>query len=337
MESKYKFVDQLNAQQVADLKAILASPGNARNKKRAHAILLSAGKYTIDEIGTILECHRITVSRWIDQWHEQGLDGLLENEGRGRKKSLSEEEEKQVLEWLKSDERGMNGLLGKIETVFKKKVSSATLRRLFKRHGKVWKRIRASFAGKRNEEEFRQCEQELIECMEAAVQDEMDLFYLDQSGFGRAPYIPYAWQDKGNTIEVPYREGKRINVLGIYSLMKGTLHAEITDKNINSAQIVDFLESFSKTVDKLTVVVLDNASIHTAKVVSEKLQEWENRNLYLYYLPAYSPELNLIEIVWRKIKYEWLPFRAFESLKILQNHLNDIIPKIGIEYNIYFA
>jgi len=41
MESKYKFVDQLNAQQVADLKTILASPGNARNKKRAQAILLS--------------------------------------------------------------------------------------------------------------------------------------------------------------------------------------------------------------------------------------------------------------------------------------------------------
>jgi transposase len=337
MKSKYKFAAELNAQQIAELSAIIASNCNARNKKRAQAISLSARGYTIDGIGAIIECHRVTVSRWIGQWHEQGVDGLLEKEGRGRMKSLAEEEEKQVLEWLKSDERGTNGLLGKIEKVFGKKISSATLKRLFKRNGNVWKRVRASLARQRDEEEFRQCGQELIEHTEAAVNGEIDLFYMDQSGFGRSPYIPYAWQGKGSTTEVPCREGKRINVTGAYPLMKGTLHAEITDENITSAKIVDFLEEFSKTVKKFTVVVLDNASIHAAKAVSEKLKEWGSGNLYLYYLPTYSPELSLIEIVWRKIKHEWLPMSAFESFKSLWKNLSDMIQKIGIEYNIYFA
>jgi len=106
---------------------------------------------------------------------------------------------------------------------------------------------------------------------------------------------------------------------------------------IASADVVDFLEEFSNTTTKFTVVVLDNATIHTAKVVLEKLEEWEARNLYLYYLPTYSPELNLIEIVWRKIKYEWLPLSAFESFASLKSSLIHIIPKIGSEYNIYFA
>jgi transposase len=336
MTSKNKFADELNAQQVTELNSILSSTCNARTKKRAQAILLSARRYTIDEISAIIECHRVTVSRWINQWHGQGIDGLLEKEGRGRKKSLTGEEEKQILEWLKSDARSANGLLGKIEKAFGKKTSQATVRRLFKRNGKVWKRVRASLAGKRDEEEFRQCEQELIEHMEAAVNGEIDLFYLDQSGFGRTPYVPHAWQDRGSTIAVPCREGKRLNVMGIYSLMRGTLQAEITDKNITSDKVVEFLEDFSKTVTKFTLVVLDNASIHTAKVVSEKLKEWEDRNLYLYYLPTYSPELNVIEMVWRKIKYEWLPLSAFESFKSLWSNLNDMIPKIGLEYNIYF-
>ena len=173
--------------------------------------------------------------------------------------------------------------------------------------------------------------------MEAAVDGEIDLFYMDQSGFGRTPYIPYAWQDRGSTIEVPCREGKRINVMGIYSLMKGTLHAEITSENITSDKVIGFLEEFSRTTKKFTVVVLDNASIHTAKAVSEKLEEWEKKNLYLYFLPTYSPELNIIEIVWRKIKYEWLPLSAFESFKSLRDSLSHILPKIGFEYNIYFA
>ena len=86
-----------------------------------------------------------------------------------------------------------------------------------------------------------------------------------------------------------------------------------------------------------TVVVLDNASIHTAKVVTEKLPEWESRNLFLYFLPTYSPELNIIEMVWKKIKYEWLPLSAYESFDSLWKKLNDMVPKIGFEYNIYFA
>jgi transposase len=337
MKSKNKFASELSERQMGELKALMNSDGNARTRKRAQAILLSSRGYTIDEISAITECHRVTISRWIDQWQERGLDGLLENEGRGRKKTLTEAEETQVLEWLKEEGRSVTRLLGKVEQSFGKKLSAATLKRLFKRAGKVWKRVRGRPAGQRDEEEFRQCEQELIEHMAAAVQGEIDLFYLDQSGFGRTPCIPYAWQDRGSVIAVPCRAGKRINVMGVYSLTKGMLQAEITDKNITSATVVGFLDKLSETIEKFTVVVLDNASIHTAKAVSDRLAEWENRGLYLYYLPTYSPELNLIWIVWRKVKYEWLPLRAFESFKSLWNALVDMIPKIVFEYNIYFA
>jgi len=43
----------------------------------------------------------------------------------------------------------------------------------------------------------------------------------------------------------------------------------------------------------------------------------------LHWLPPYSPELNLIEILWRKIKYQWLPLRAYLSFNHLQScHLS---------------
>jgi len=63
-----------------------------------------------------------------------------------------------------------------------------------------------------------------------------------------------------------------------------------------------------------TVVVLDNAPIHTSHAVAAKLDEWERLGLTLYFLPPYSPQLNLIEILWRKIKYEWMPNSAYTSL-----------------------
>ena len=53
--------------------------------------------------------------------------------------------------------------------------------------------------------------------------------------------------------------------------------------------------------------------------------------------PTYSPELNLIEILWRKIKYEWMPFSAYQSLKHLDQALGNILKNFGSEYRIQFA
>jgi len=51
----------------------------------------------------------------------------------------------------------------------------------------------------------------------------------------------------------------------------------------------------------------------------------------------YSPELNLIEILWRKIKYNWLPLRAYLSFDHLQSELKNILDQFGSKYKITFV
>ena len=46
--------------------------------------------------------------------------------------------------------------------------------------------------------------------------------------------------------------------------------------------------------------------MHTSKAVQARRVVWEARGLFLFYLLAYSPELNLIEVLWRELKYRWL-------------------------------
>jgi transposase len=55
------------------------------------------------------------------------------------------------------------------------------------------------------------------------------------------------------------------------------------------------------------------------------------------YLSSYSPELNLIEILWQRIKYSWLPFSAYECLNALIEALENILRDVGSEYQITFA
>src|SRR2546425_10046620 len=55
------------------------------------------------------------------------------------------------------------------------------------------------------------------------------------------------------------------------------------------------------------------------------------------YLTTYSPELNLIEILWRNIKYTWLPFSAYQGLNALRDALENILKKLWVKIPNYFC
>ncbi len=65
--------------------------------------------------------------------------------------------------------------------------------------------------------------------------------------------------------------------------------------------------------DKPLVVVLDSGSIHVSRVVKAARAGLRQHRIYRYYLPPYSPQLNLIEPVFGGIKAHDLPARAYTS------------------------
>jgi transposase len=85
------------------------------------------------------------------------------------------------------------------------------------------------------------------------------------------------------------------------------------------------------------VVIMDNAPIHTSNDFIANLDEWEGKGVFIKALPTYCPELNSIEILWRFIKYLWLPFSAFISYNALVKEVENILTQIGDEYTIDLA
>ena len=83
--------------------------------------------------------------------------------------------------------------------------------------------------------------------------------------------------------------------------------------------------------------MIDNASVHTSHEFKGNIERWKQQNLTIIYIPPYSPELNLIEILWRKIKYEWMPFSAYESFKALKENLFHVLANVGKSYKIEFS
>ncbi len=93
----------------------------------------------------------------------------------------------------------------------------------------------------------------------------------------------------------------------------------------------------ARSIEKKTVVVIDNAPIHRSEEFAEKIQEWEKLGLEIYFLPTYCPSLNKIEMLWEKIKYDWLSWEAYSSYKNLCEELDKILSQIGSKYRITFA
>ncbi len=165
----------------------------------------------------------------------------------------------------------------------------------------------------------------------------MDVFYYDESHFGLTPAVPYAWQPKGLTMEIPSSRGKYITVAGFLS-KNNTFFDYPLQKTVTASTLVSIFEDFIGKTTKKTIIVLDNAPTHRAKLFRSCIQRWESvHDVRLFFLPPYSPELNLIEILWRKIKYQWLPHNAFLCFDNLKRSLAEVCANIGGNLNINFV
>lgn len=336
MKTPTRFITKLTAEEQSELQAMMkSSPEQVRC--RAHAILLSARNYSIDQIADIYEVDRDTVSLWLRAWEEEGSTGLGDQKGRGRKPLLNEKEQREAVQIVEQEPRSTKRHLHQIEKKTGKKISAETLKKILKKSGKVWKRMRQGLFGKRDEADFRAAQADVETLREQAVTGEITLYYYDEAGFSLKPCVPYAWQDKGVTLTLPASRSTPFNVAGFFDVVAQQLHSFVTPTVINTEFVIACFDHLSQPLTQPTVVILDQAPTHTSRTFQARIPVWEAQGLFVYPLSAYSPELNLIEILWRKIKYEWLPLSAYESCQTLYRALKKVLVEVGSKYQINFA
>ena len=163
------------------------------------------------------------------------------------------------------------------------------------------------------------------------------VFYGDESGFCLSPVVPYLWQPKGKTVGLPAKaHSRRLNVLGFLS-RRSPLHTFEAKKRVNAQFVLDSVEALLPSLTKPTVLVLDNASVHRSKLIRAKRKEWKQKGLRLLFLPPYCPHLNLIESLWRHVKYRWLAPDAYKDFETLCRSVTDILAQVGTKYQLSFA
>lgn len=164
----------------------------------------------------------------------------------------------------------------------------------------------------------------------------IELFYGDESGVNLEPNVPYGWQFADEEVAMPTAKGAGINCFGLFTRSNKSVIA-ISETAINAEFVIEQLERLSFSISKMTVIVLDNARIHTGKKMSERIGYWQTRGLFIFYLPTYSPHLNIAETVWRKLKYEWLAPSDYQDKQRLQYSVGQALNEFGKGLRISFS
>ena len=121
MRTPTKFVQELTDEQQVRLKAIMKSNAPQRTRSRAHAILLSHRRFSLDQIASIYEVDRDRVSQWFEWWRESEFYGLDDDRRAGRPPLLNEQEQAEVVEIIRQEPRSSRRAVAEIAVRLKKK------------------------------------------------------------------------------------------------------------------------------------------------------------------------------------------------------------------------
>ena len=209
------------------------------------------------------------------------------------------------------------------------------MRRCLRKLGYTWKRFRKSLKKKQNPEIYNQKLSEIKLLLELQANGYIDLYFGDESGFNMEGYVPYGWQPKGEYIHITPEKSATTQVFGLMTL-DNKLDAYTFNGCSDSKMIIACIDDFCTRLLQKTVIVLDNAPIHHSLIFKEKIKEWKKQDLYIFFLPAYSPHLNPIEILWRMMKYKWIDYENINSQGELDLEIDKIMDRFGKEYTINF-
>lgn len=312
---------------------------NSRVRQRAQALYLAHRGYGRIALSALFEVDVDSIRAWLDGWEQAGLRGLYDDPRSGRPPIYTPTDAAQ-----RCGARGWRKNLA-----------------YFRRRTLAWKRRRGKrptarrcvglsknllletvpTAGQRPRDEtaFRTAHMRLKKLHQGHLQGIIELFYFDQSGFTLTPMVPYAWQLPGQTRAIPGADRFRLNVLGLISPTNQSYFQTVTG-SVTTATVMVVLDAFAAQTarDKqLSLVVLDNAPIYTSRTLQARINDWFRQGVALHWLPPYSSELNLIEILWHKIKYQWLPHTAYLYFNYLQSELKNALNQFGSKYKITFG
>ena len=315
-------------------------------QKRIFTVYLKAiTRFSNSTIGLITGLHPNMVSHWTGVYKEKGFDGLLTNNYGTNKSRLEAHTESILCSFSQRPPMNAADATQRISEMTGINRSEQQVRAFMKRHGLRFIKCGHIPAKANNEAQNQWVETELKPVVEAAQQEQVHLLFCDAAHFVLQPFLCSLWC--AFRVFIKASAGRnRINVLGAVNAITKEVITLSNTTYITSDTLIQFLKILKeKYSDKPIAIVLDNARYQHCFVVKTIAKSF---GIHLLFLPPYSPNLNIIERLWKftkkKILYAKYPVTHCGNYTLYDGQhrypdcvgLYDILCFISQEVHVFF-
>jgi transposase len=309
--------DFLKPTEIATLKSLHRKADKKQRDKIKGILLLNRG-YAYSEIAEILLIDQSTVWRWYESYLSEGVDGLMKDNYTGGTSKLTERQQTKLIEHLESNMY----LTAKEISAFVKKTFRITytpkgMTSLLHQFGFTYKKPK-HIPGKANSEAQKEFLKEYRN-LQTEKSPEDKIYFMDGVHPMHNSQPAYGWIRRGRNMVIKSNTGRqRINLNGAYNLEDHTVVIQEAEM-INGQSTVSLLtEMLKKQPLGLIYVILDNAKYYRSEFVKDFVNK--NKRIRLMFLPPYSPNLNVIERLWKFFKKKILYNTYYEQFAVFRKY-----------------
>jgi len=315
--------------EIQTLKYERFQPNSTLIQKRIFTIyLVSLSLFTRQEIASILSIHPDSVTNYVKLYKAGGLDALKQvRYGSNVSElddvpNLKEELEKHPPKTIKEARFLIQKFCGIDRSITR---VHAYLLRIGMRRLKT-----GHIPAKADPEKQEQWLEETLEpALDLARKGQAHVLFMDAVHFVFAPFLCYLWCFTRVFIKSPAGR-KRLNVIGAVNAITKQVHFSSNTTYVNAISIVQFLYQIAiYYYGKPIYIVLDNARYQHCKYVKEIA---EKIGITLLFMPPYSPNLNIIERLWKFIKKTCLQAKYYESFDLFKSDILNTFHNLNSTY-----
>jgi transposase len=191
------FIREINPLSLKLLERLYRQSRHHQVRQRAHFLILAVQGIKVEAAMSLFKVSYKTIYNWLDRWESEGMVGLYNKAGRGRKRTFNAAQEKSIRAWAKQAPRQLKQVRQKIKETWGIDTSTDTIKRILKTFSMSWHRMRRAVGGEPDPLQYKDKQAQLEVFKRLEDEGKINLYYLDETGFCLIPSVPYAWQDKG--------------------------------------------------------------------------------------------------------------------------------------------
>ena len=302
-------------------------------QKKMEALYLKSHGLTHNEICRLVRITRATLSDYLQQYKEGGIEKLKELNFNKPQSELDPHHQTIELDFKAQPPQSVVEAQNRIEKLTRIRRSPTQIRAFMKKMGMKFLKVghvpgKSCEPDKLNEQETFEQDQ-LQPRLQQARQNQRTVLFLDAAHFVYGAFLGYLWCFCRIFIASPAGR-KRFNVLGALNAVTNEIITVTNQTYINAQSVCELLVKIaSMYIDVPITIVLDNARYQKCNMVRNLA---EQLNIELLYLPSYSPQLNLIERFWKFVKKECLYSKYYHHYKQFENAIVECIKSANTKH-----